>query len=103
MFGLIKKLKFVLTKGATWKPNEEQNNNKMCPKNERAREAKKNRRANSQRERGLWQSVFVCVCVLRSYVFALETLALDEPGREIESERERDEEEMVIGVSSVAD
>lgn len=41
----------------------------------------------------------LCMCVLRSYVFALETLALDEPGRE----RERDEEEMVIGVSSVAD
>lgn len=57
----------------------------------------------TKRARAVTVSVCMCVCVLRSYVFALETLALDKPGREIESERERDEEEMVIGVSSVAD
>lgn len=73
----------------------------------RERERRKRTEERTQKESAGCDSqcLYVCVCVLRSYVFALETLALDEPGREIESERERerDEEEMVIGVSSVAD
>lgn len=44
----------------------------------------------TKRARAVTVCVCMCVCVLRSYVFALETLALDEPGREIESERERE-------------
>lgn len=69
----------------------------------RERERRKRTEERTHKESAGCDSLCLYVCVLRSYVFALETLALDEPGSEIESERERDEEEMVIGVSSVAD
>lgn len=61
----------------------------------RERERRKRTEERTHKESAGCDSL--CMCVLRSYVFALETLALDEPGRE------RDEEEMVISVSSVAD
>lgn len=56
----------------------------------RERERRKRTEERTHKESAGCDSLCMCVCVLRSYVFALETLALDEPGREIESERERE-------------
>lgn len=49
------------------------------------RERRKRTEERTHKESAGFDSLCKCVCLLRSYVFALETLALDVPWRERET------------------